>query len=144
MTDTESAGTESERADTVRRSPVASAIARWILIVHVALLAAQPILAGAMLDAMSPEPQTMHRMVAMTVLGLGFVQIFVMLWVWKGAAGWPRVAFTGSIVLWALEVAQFTLGHLSLGMSVHIPLGILVLGIGLYLAFKFAFNFTGR
>lgn len=117
---------------------VLSGITRWILIVHAALLAAQPILAGAMLDAMSPEPQTMHRMIAMTILSLSIVQVCVVFAAWRGKSAWPKAAFTGSAVLLALEIAQFTLGHLSLGMSVHIPLGILVLVIGVFLAFKYA------
>lgn len=120
------------------RGTVAAAITRWVLIVHAALLAAQPFLAGAMLDAMSPDPQTMHRMVAMTVVTVGLIQIGMALVVWKGAAGWSRELVGWSLVLWALELGQFTLGHLSVGMSVHIPLGIAVLALGLFLAFRYA------
>ncbi|MFC5338821.1 hypothetical protein [Leucobacter denitrificans] len=121
-----------------RERTVVAAVTRWFLIVHAALLIAQPILAGAMLDAMSPAPQQMHRMVAMTLTGVGLVQILMTWWAWKGKSQWPKAAFTGSIALSALELGQFTLGHLSLGMSVHLPLGVLVLVIGVYLAFKHA------
>ncbi|KUF06439.1 hypothetical protein [Leucobacter sp. G161] len=116
----------------------AAAITRWVLILHAALLAAQPFLAGAMLDAMSPDPQTMHRMVAMTVVTVSIVQIVMALIVWKGQAAWPRDLVNWSLILCLLELGQFSLGHLSIGMSVHIPLGITVLAIGLFLAFRYA------
>ncbi len=116
----------------------AAAITRWVLILHAALLAAQPFLAGAMLDAMSPDPQTMHRMVAMTVVTVSIVQIVMALIVWKGQAAWPRDLLNWSLILCLLELGQFSLGHLSIGMSVHIPLGITVLAIGLFLAFRYA------
>lgn len=117
---------------------VAATITRWVLILHAALLAAQPFLAGAMLDAMSPDPQTMHRMVAMTVVTVGLIQIVMALIVWKGKAGWPRDLLNWTLILFVLELGQFSLGHLSVAMSVHIPLGITVLAIGLFLAFRYA------
>lgn len=121
-----------------KRGVVAATITRWVLIVHAALLAAQPFLAGAMLDAMSPDPQTMHRMVAMTVVTVGLIQIVMALIVWKGAAGWSRDLLNMSLILWVLELGQFSLGHLSVAMSVHIPLGIAILALGLFLAFRYA------
>lgn len=121
-----------------RPGSVAALITRWVLILHAALLAAQPFLAGAMLDAMSPDPQTMHRMVAMTVVTVGLVQIVMAIVVWKGRAAWPRDLLNLSLILWVLELGQFSLGHLSLGMAVHIPLGILVLAIGVFLVFRYA------
>lgn len=117
---------------------LSAVIARWVILIHAALLAAQPFLAGALLDAMSPTPQIMHRMVAMTIVSVGFVQIFAARAAWKGRAGWAKSVYTGSIMLWLLELVQFSLGHLSIGLAVHIPLGILSLGIGLYLAWRFA------
>lgn len=115
-----------------------AALTRWTLILHAALLAAQPFLAGAMLDAMSPSPQTMHRMVAMTVVAVAIVQVLLTLAAWKGRARWPRDAFNLSLLLLGLELVQFTLGHLSLGMALHIPLGIASLAVGVYLAVRFA------
>lgn len=118
-------------------APVLSATTRSVLIVHAALLAAQPFLAGAMLDAMSAMPQTMHNMVAMTIVAVGLVQIGLTWWAWKGKASWPREALVGSLMLWGLELGQFTLGHLTMAMAMHIPLGITVLALGVYLAVKF-------
>lgn len=117
---------------------VADAIARWTLIVHVALLAAQPFLAGAMLDAMSATAQTLHRDVAMSLVTVGLVQVVITLITWRGRAGWSRDAFWASLAMWIIELVQFTLGHLSLSMAVHIPLGIALLGLGLYLVFTYA------
>ena len=131
MTDT-SAGT-----DTRIREPRFAGVARSIFLLHAALLAAQPILAGALLDAMSPMPQQMHRFVAMTLVAVGFVQIFIARAAWKGRAAWAKTAYTGSVALWLIELVQFSLGHLSLGMSVHLPLGIVALGLGVYLAWRF-------
>ena len=116
---------------------VLSTLTRWVLVLHAALLAAQPFLAGAMLDAMSPEPQTMHRMVAMTVVTVGLAQVLLTLAAWKGRSAWPQRAFLGSLVLWIAELVQFTLGHLSLAMSVHVPLGIASLAGGVYLAVRY-------
>lgn len=138
-TDRDDSGTAGPAAaETAPTNSAVAVIARWILILHAALLAAQPFLAGAMLDAMSPNPQTMHRMVAMTVVAVAIVQVFVMLAAWKGKAGWPRDAFNLSLLLLGLELVQFTLGHLSLGMALHIPLGIATLACGVYLAVKYA------
>ncbi|MCS3427501.1 hypothetical protein [Leucobacter aridicollis] len=124
--------------DRVPGGGAVAALTRWTLILHAALLAAQPFLAGAMLDAMSPNPQTMHRMVAMTVVAVAIVQVLLTLAAWKGRAGWPRDAFNLSLLLLGLELVQFTLGHLSLGMALHIPLGIASLAAGVYLAVRFA------
>ncbi|MFF8818476.1 MULTISPECIES: hypothetical protein [Leucobacter] len=124
--------------DRIPAGRAVAAVARWTLILHAALLAAQPFLAGAMLDAMSPSPQTMHRIVAMTVVAIAIVQVFVTLAAWKGRAGWPRDAFHLSLMLLGLELVQFTLGHLSLGMALHIPLGIASLAAGVYIAVRFA------
>lgn len=117
---------------------VTAAIARWTLIVHVGLLAAQPFLAGAMLDAMSATAQTLHRDVAMALVSVGLVQVIITLIAWRGAAGWPRDAFWASLAMWIIELVQFALGHLSLSMAVHIPLGIALLGLGLYLVYTYA------
>lgn len=117
---------------------VTAVIARWTLIVHVALLAAQPFLAGAMLDAMSADAQLWHRNVAMSLVTVGLVQVFATLAAWKGAAAWPRDAFWASLAMWVIELVQFSLGHLSISMAVHVPLGIALLGIALYLAFTYA------
>lgn len=119
------------------REGMLSRLTRWVFIAHAALLAAQPFLAGAMLDAMSPEPQNMHRMVAMGIVAVALVQLLLALVLWKGKAGWPKAAFTGSAGLCALELVQFTIGHLSLAMSMHIPLGIATLALGIYLAVRY-------
>ena len=131
------ATTEPSNTATSAAARTLGTVTRAVLVVHAALLAAQPFLAGAMLDAMSATPQTMHNYVAMTVVALGIVQIGLTWWAWKGKAAWPREAFFGSLVLWVLELGQFTLGHLTVAMSIHIPLGITVLAIGVYMAVKF-------
>lgn len=119
------------------REGVLSITTRWVLVLHTALLAAQPFLAGAMLDAMSPEPQTMHRMVAMTLVAVSIVQVVLTLVLWKGRAAWPKEVFQWSAVLLVLELIQFTLGHLSLAMAMHIPLGIASLAFGVFIAVRF-------
>lgn len=129
--------TESHATRSARGRGTAAAT-RWTLILHLALLAAQPFLAGAMLDAMSPGAQTMHRDVAMALVVVGFLQSILTLVAWKGAAAWPRDAFWASLSMWIIELVQFTLGHLSMSMAVHIPLGIALFGLGGYLVFAYA------
>lgn len=119
------------------RGRAIAAIARWTLIVHVGLLAAQPFLAGAMLDAMSPNAQTLHRDVAMALVSVGLVQL-VVVFVARKRAAWPIDAVWASLAMWIIELVQFSLGHLSLSMAVHVPLGIALLGMGIYLALTHA------
>lgn len=132
------AGPGDERsAALLTREPLIAVLTRWTLIVHAALLAAQPFLAGAMLDAMSPTPQLAHKYVAMALVAVAIVQVLLTLATWKGRAGWPKAAFTTSAALAVAELAQFTLGHMNLSMAMHIPLGILVLALGVYIAVRY-------
>ena len=139
MTDTDAAGTAAGAPATPSpaREPLLAPITRWTIIVHAALLAAQPFLAGAMLDAMSPTPQLAHKYIAMTLVAVSAVQVLLALAAWKGKASWPKAVFTVSTALFVAELGQFTLGHMNLSMAMHIPLGILVLALGVYLAVRY-------
>lgn len=141
MTDTSvtpPAGPAGPAGPAATRGSLAATIARTVFYLHAALLAAQPFLAGALLDAMSPAPQVMHRMVAMTIVSVALIQIFAALAAVKGRSRWARGAYTGSIALCLIELVQFSLGHLSIGLAVHIPLGIFSLGFGVYLVWRYA------
>lgn len=115
-----------------------SEIARWTLLVHAALLAAQPFIAGTMLDGRSSDAQAWHLNIGMTLPTIGFVQIIVTLLAWR-LARWPQGAFTGSIAVWVLELAQFFIGYLGMPLAMHIPLGLLlvVAGIGMTYAYGY-------
>lgn len=114
------------------------AIARCVLIVHAALLVAQPFIAGTMLDGRSADAQAWHLNIGMALPTIGFVQIIVTLLAWR-LARWPQGAFTGSIAVWVLELAQFFIGYLGMPLAMHIPLGLLlvVTGVGITYAYGY-------
>lgn len=115
------------------------AIARWALIVHAALLVAQPFIAGTMLDGRSADAQTWHLNIGMALPTIGFVQIVVTLLAWR-LARWPQGAFTGSIAVWVLELAQFFIGYLGMPLAMHIPLGLLLVVAGVGMAYIYGYR----
>lgn len=125
---------------TAKPSGAARSIAfatRWILIVHAALLVAQPFIAGSLLDGMSPVAQAWHLNIGMFLASFGFVQVIATALAWK-VAGWPQNAFAGSIAIWVLEVAQFFIGYLGMSLAMHIPLGVVLVIGGLLMAYLYA------
>ncbi len=115
------------------------AIARWVLIVHAALLVVQPFIAGTMLDGRSADAQAWHLNIGMALPTIGFVQILVTLFAWR-LTRWPQGAFTGSIALWILELAQFYTGYLGLPLAMHIPLGLLLVVVGVGMAYTYGYR----
>lgn len=115
------------------------AIARWILIVHAALLVAQPFIAGTMLDGRSADAQAWHLNIGMALPTIGFAQIVVTLLAWR-LARWPQGAFTGSIAVWVLELAQFFIGYLGMPLAMHIPLGLLLVVVGVGMAYTYGYR----
>ena len=91
-----------EEASPSALGPLVAMLARGVLIVHAALLVAQPFIAGTMLDGRSAGAQAWHVNVGMALPTLGFVQIIVTLFAWR-VSQWPQGAFTGSIALWLLN-----------------------------------------
>ncbi len=115
------------------------AIVRWVLIVHAALLVVQPFIAGTMLDGRSAGAQAWHLNIGMALPAIGFLQIVVTLLAWRLARG-PQGAFTGSIAVWLLELAQFFIGYLGLPLAMHIPLGLLVVVAGVGMAYYYCYR----
>ncbi len=115
------------------------ALARWVLIVHAALLVAQPFIAGTMLDGRSADAQAWHLNIGMALPTIGFVQIIVTLLAWR-LAHWPQGAFTGSIAVWVLELAQFFIGYLGMPLAMHIPLGLLLVVAGVGMAYYYGYR----
>lgn len=126
------------RTDSRGPGRITAALTRWTLIVHAALIAAQPFLAGAMLDAMSANAQLWHRNTAMAIVTVGLVQLVLTLVAWRGKAHWPADAFWVSLAMWILELLQYTLGHQFISMSLHIPLGAALLVVSVFLALRYA------
>lgn len=129
--------------DTATRPPLVLrmrwALARWVLIVHAALLVAQPFIAGTMLDGRSADAQAWHLNIGMALPAIGFVQIIVTLLAWR-LARWPQGAFTGSIAVWVLELAQFFIGYLGMPLAMHIPLGLLLVVAGVGMAYYYGYR----
>lgn len=114
-------------------------LARWVLIMHAALLVAQPFIAGTMLDGRSADAQAWHLNIGMALPTIGFVQIIVTLLAWR-LARWPQGAFTGSIAVWVLELAQFFIGYLGMPLAMHIPLGLLLVVVGVGMAYYYGYR----
>lgn len=119
------------------KAPLLSTITRWVLIVHAALIIAQPFVAGAMLDGSSPAAHAWHLNIGMFLTTFGFVQVVITAIAWKWA-GWPQNAFSGSIAIWFLEIAQFFIGYLGMPLAMHIPLGILLVIASLVMVYLYA------
>ena len=116
--------------------PLVAMFARSILIVHAALLVAQPFIAGAMLDGRSADAQAWHLNIGMTLPIIGFVQIIGTLLAWR-ISRWPQGAFMGSIGVWMLELAQFFIGYQGMPLAMHIPLGVLLVIAGVGMAYYY-------
>lgn len=117
-------------------SPLAY-VARWVIIVHAALIVAQPFIAGVMLDGASAVAQAWHLNLGMFLVTFGFVQVAATALAWK-FSGWPQNAFTGSIAIWVLEIAQFFIGYLGMPLAMHIPLGIGLVLAALLMVYLYA------
>lgn len=122
--------------------PFVAMLARWLLFVHAALLVAQPFIAGTMLDGRSPDAQAWHLNIGMTLPTIGFVQVLVTLLAWR-VSGWPLGAFTSSIAVWLLELAQFFIGYLGMPLAMHVPLGVLLVAAGVGMAYYYGRRPTG-
>ncbi len=137
------AATDDTAARPSRARRLLGALARWVLIVHAALLVAQPFIAGTMLDGRSADAQAWHLNIGMALPAIGFVQIIVTLLAWR-LARWPQGAFTGSIAVWVLELAQFFIGYLGMPLAMHIPLGLFVVAAGVGMAYAYGYRAVPR
>lgn len=101
---------------------------RTVAIVHLAVLATQPVLAGQIFSG-RPDALAFHSTVGETVAWLGLVQALMALlcWLRNGVSAWFAAA---SLVIFGLDGLQVHLGHARV-LSAHIPLGASLLAISL-------------
>jgi hypothetical protein len=101
---------------------------RTVAIVHLAVLAMQPVLAGQIFSG-RPAALAFHSTVGETVAWLGLVQALMALlcWLRNGVSVWFAAA---SLVVFGLDGLQVHLGHAKV-LSAHVPLGASLLAISL-------------
>lgn len=101
----------------------AVALFRAVLAVHAVLVVAQPVAAGAMLQA-SVAGRAVHQGVGGVLLLVAMVQIplAVLAW-WPGR--WPAWPVALSVLLLVAETTQLTLGYAG-SLGVHLPLGVAI------------------
>lgn len=108
---------------------MAERILRVVVLVHAALAVAQPVAAGAVLQA-STVGLTVHRAVGGTLVLVAMVQAVVAVLAWRRLPAWT-VGLCALLVV--AEVAQAALGATGL-LAVHVPLGVAIVGTSVALA----------
>jgi hypothetical protein len=101
---------------------------RTVAIVHLAVLAMQPVLAGQIFSG-RPDALAFHSTLGETVAWLGLVQALMALlcWLRNGVGVWFAAA---CLVIFGLDGLQVHLGHAK-ELSAHVPLGASLLAISL-------------
>jgi hypothetical protein len=99
---------------------------RVLLVLHAALVVAQPIAAGYFLAGNVDAMNTFHGTIGSTVWMVAFLQVAAALAYTIGSRGryWPLL---GSLLLVVAEFVQMTFGYLQ-NLAVHIPLGTAIVG----------------
>lgn len=115
----------------VRRRPV---VTRWfltaMLTLHALVALAQPVLIGGYLDGRF-DLVTVHGINGSVLMGCAFLAAVTAVVYWAmGGRGWPGLAIAG---LWCAEFVQLVLGYTRV-LSVHVVLGVLIVGSALALA----------
>ena len=104
----------------VRRPRVSLQFLRIVLVVHAALVAAQPILAGYFLSG-NVDAMNIHGPIGSSVWMVALIQIVVAALYWMPGRGriWPALL---TVVVFLAEFVQLTFGYLQ-NFAVHVPLG---------------------
>jgi len=104
----------------VRRPRATLWTLRITLLLHAALIIAQPILAGYFLSG-DVDAITAHGSIGSTVWMVAMIQIVTALLYWRPGGGrlWPALV---TVVLFFAEFVQLTYGYLQ-NFAVHVPLG---------------------
>ncbi|GAB3946728.1 hypothetical protein GCM10029976_074740 [Kribbella albertanoniae] len=114
----------------VRRPKASLWALRIILLLHTALVGAQPILAGYFL-AGEVDAMDAHGRIGSTVWMTGFLQVVIAGVYWLGGGGrpWPLL---WSAVLVVAEFVQLTFGYLQ-NFAVHVPLGTAIVAVVIWM-----------
>ncbi|WP_433162132.1 hypothetical protein [Kribbella sp. CA-247076] len=104
----------------VRRPRASLWTLRITLLLHAALVVAQPILAGYFLSG-EVDAMNVHSPIGSTLWMLAMIQfvVAVLYWMPGGGRSWPLLL---TAVLFVAEFVQLTFGHLQ-NFAVHVPLG---------------------
>lgn len=95
-----------------------------VAIIHAVMVVIQPITAGMSMDG-DTFALDLHYWNGMSIMTVAVIQLILGV-LWFKPGGGPSRAITISLVLLALEVAQFLIGD-SGHMAIHLPLGIILL-----------------
>jgi hypothetical protein len=114
-----------------RRRPVVS---RWFLTaaltLHAVVALAQPVLIGGYLDG-NFDLVTVHGINGSLLMTCAFLAAVTAVVYWAaGGRGWPALAVAG---VWCAEFVQLVLGYTRV-LSVHVALGVLIVGSAISLA----------
>jgi len=109
-------------------------VSRWFLTatltLHALVAFAQPVLIGAYLDGRF-DLVTVHGVNGSLLMGCAFLAALTAVVYWAlGGRGWPALAIAG---VWGAEFVQLVLGYTRV-LSVHVVLGVLIVGSALALA----------
>ncbi|WP_405069169.1 hypothetical protein OG558_05020 [Kribbella sp. NBC_01510] len=110
-----------EQVEKSVRRPRASLVSlRIVLVLHAALIVAQPILAGYFLSG-NVDAMNIHGPIGSSVWLVALIQFVVAAIYWLGGGGrsWPTVL---TAVLFVAEFVQLVFGY-QRNFAVHIPLG---------------------
>ncbi|WP_112242813.1 hypothetical protein [Kribbella monticola] len=104
----------------VRRPRVSLWALRLVLLLHTALVVAQPILAGYYLSGDS-DAMDMHSPIGSTLWMISMIQLVPALLYWRPGGGrlWPAGL---TLLLFVAEFLQMIFGH-SQNLAIHVPLG---------------------
>lgn len=104
---------------------------RVVVVLHAAMALAQPVAAGAILQA-STLGLAVHQAVGGVLLLVAFVQVPVAVLAWRPGRlpAWPVAVSVGLVVV---ETAQVALGATGV-LAVHVPLGVAIVGAAVGLA----------
>ncbi|GAB2630893.1 hypothetical protein [Kribbella swartbergensis] len=104
----------------VRRPRASLWTLRITLLLHAALVVAQPILAGYFLSG-EVDAMNVHGPIGSTLWMISMIQVVVALFYWLagGGRGWPLLL---TVVLFFAEFVELTFGYLQ-NFAVHVPLG---------------------
>jgi hypothetical protein len=130
-----------EPVQTKVRRPRASLWAlRITLLLHAALVGAQPILAGYFLSG-NVDVMNIHGPIGSTVWMVAMIQFVVAAIYWLGGGGrvWPTIL---TAVLFVAEFVQLTFGYLQ-NFAVHVPLGTAIVVTVVWMA-VWSFRPTAR
>ena len=110
-----------EQVEKSVRRPRASLVSlRIVLVLHAALIVAQPILAGYFLSG-NVDAMNIHGPIGSSVWLVALIQFVVAAIYWLGGGGrsWPTVL---TAVLFVAEFVQLVVGY-QRNFAIHIPLG---------------------